>query len=207
MKTRASRARSRRSLGLGRCCLLAVLAAARVAAQEPSADRAPTRLGTRSPSRSPRRSAAPAWSAPCASWRASRCRPGPRPTARPVLRRRPARGRGQGRCAVRRRVGGHQSARGARDCARRSPTRRARPPGRRFALKPLEVIERAVVSSVILEPSVRDERGGPVNGLRSTTSCVTEDGVPQKADLLDARHRARQLHAARRCAARACRAA
>jgi VWFA-related protein len=50
-------------------------------------------------------------------------------------------------------------------------------------LKPLEVVERAFVSSVILEPSVRDERGRPVNGLAADDFVVHEDGVAQTLDL------------------------
>jgi Ca-activated chloride channel family protein len=49
-------------------------------------------------------------------------------------------------------------------------------------LKPLEVVERTTVSSVILEPSVRDARGRPVNGLNVGDFVVTEDGVPQTID-------------------------
>jgi VWFA-related protein len=49
-------------------------------------------------------------------------------------------------------------------------------------LKPLEVVERTTVSSVILEPSVRDARGRPVNGLQASNFVVTEDGVPQTID-------------------------
>jgi Ca-activated chloride channel family protein len=49
-------------------------------------------------------------------------------------------------------------------------------------LRPLEIIERAFVSSVILEPSVRDERGRPVNGLTAEDFIVREDGLPQQID-------------------------
>jgi Ca-activated chloride channel homolog len=52
-----------------------------------------------------------------------------------------------------------------------------------ITLKPLEVVERAFVSSVILEPAVHDERGRPVNGLTAADFAVTEDGVPQEIDL------------------------
>lgn len=52
-----------------------------------------------------------------------------------------------------------------------------------FELKPLEIVERAQVSAVLLEPSVRDERGRPVNGLTADDFAVTEDDVPQTLEL------------------------
>jgi Ca-activated chloride channel homolog len=52
-----------------------------------------------------------------------------------------------------------------------------------FDLKPLEIVERAYVSSVLVEPSVRDARGRPVNSLTADDFHVTEDGVPQKVEM------------------------
>ncbi|MEO7193044.1 MAG: VWA domain-containing protein [Vicinamibacterales bacterium] len=50
-------------------------------------------------------------------------------------------------------------------------------------LKPLEVTARAQVSSVLLEPSVREPGGRPVNGLGLSDFQVFEDGVPQTTEL------------------------
>ena len=50
-------------------------------------------------------------------------------------------------------------------------------------LRPLEVTDAAMVSSVVLEPSVVDETGHPVNGLRPDDFIVLEDGVRQTIDL------------------------
>jgi VWFA-related protein len=52
-------------------------------------------------------------------------------------------------------------------------------------LEPLQVVERAFVSSVLVEPSVRDERGRPVNDLVSSDFRVYEDDVLQDADIAD----------------------
>jgi VWFA-related protein len=50
-------------------------------------------------------------------------------------------------------------------------------------LRPLELTEAATVSSVVLEPTVVDKTGKPVNGLTAADFTVLEDGVPQKLDL------------------------
>jgi Ca-activated chloride channel family protein len=50
-------------------------------------------------------------------------------------------------------------------------------------LKPLDVSDTANVSSVVLEPSVVDEKGRPVNDLTAADFIVTEDGVPQVIDM------------------------
>jgi len=50
-------------------------------------------------------------------------------------------------------------------------------------LRPLEVTDAANVSSVVLEPSVLDSAGKPVNGLTSSEFVVLEDGVEQTIDL------------------------
>jgi Ca-activated chloride channel family protein len=50
-------------------------------------------------------------------------------------------------------------------------------------LRPLELTEAATVSSVLLEPSVVDATGQPVNGLTAADFTVLEDGVPQKIDM------------------------
>lgn len=50
-------------------------------------------------------------------------------------------------------------------------------------LRPLELTEAATVSSVVLEPTVVDKAGKPVNGLTGADFTVLEDGVPQKLDL------------------------
>ncbi len=50
-------------------------------------------------------------------------------------------------------------------------------------LRPLDVTDAANVSSVVLEPSVVDATGRPVNGLRAEDFVVLEDGVPQTIDL------------------------
>src|SRR6185503_18153630 len=50
-------------------------------------------------------------------------------------------------------------------------------------LRPLELSEAASVSSVVLEPTVVDKTGRPVNGLTAADFTVLEDGVPQKLDL------------------------
>ena len=50
-------------------------------------------------------------------------------------------------------------------------------------LRPLDVTDAANVSSVVLEPSVVDASGRPVNGLRAEDFVVLEDGVPQTIDL------------------------
>ena len=49
-------------------------------------------------------------------------------------------------------------------------------------LRPLEVMDEAHVSSVLLEPSVLDKGGRPVNGLTAADFQVYEDGVPQTID-------------------------
>ncbi len=51
------------------------------------------------------------------------------------------------------------------------------------ALEPLVVTGSTHVSSVVIEPSVRDERGRPVNDLATDDFVVLEDGVPQKLDV------------------------
>ena len=51
------------------------------------------------------------------------------------------------------------------------------------ALEPLVVTGTTHVSSVVLEPSVRDERGRPVNDLKTADFTVLEDGVAQALDL------------------------
>ncbi len=51
------------------------------------------------------------------------------------------------------------------------------------ALEPLVVSGTTHVSSVVLEPSVRDARGRPVNDLKTADFTVLEDGVPQALDL------------------------
>jgi Ca-activated chloride channel family protein len=50
-------------------------------------------------------------------------------------------------------------------------------------LKPLEISETADVSSVLLEPTVIDPTGRPVNGLQVGDFHVSEDGVPQSIEL------------------------
>ena len=52
-----------------------------------------------------------------------------------------------------------------------------------ISLRPLEVVERTFVSSVIVEPSVRDARGRPVNDLDASSFRVYEDDVLQEIDL------------------------
>ncbi len=52
-----------------------------------------------------------------------------------------------------------------------------------IALEPLVVSGTTHVSSVVLEPSVRDARGRPVNDLKTADFTVLEDGVPQALDL------------------------
>jgi VWFA-related protein len=54
-----------------------------------------------------------------------------------------------------------------------------------MVLEPLQVIERAFVSSVIVEPSVRDARGRPVNHLSAADFRVYEDDVLQEVDMAD----------------------
>jgi len=49
-------------------------------------------------------------------------------------------------------------------------------------LQPLEVIDEAHVSAVLLEPAVVDKEGRPVNGLELADFQVYEDGVPQTID-------------------------
>lgn len=51
-------------------------------------------------------------------------------------------------------------------------------------LRPLEVYDTTEVSSVLLEPSVLDDRSHPVNGLKIGDFHVTENGDPQKIDLV-----------------------
>ena len=53
-----------------------------------------------------------------------------------------------------------------------------------IALEPLVVTGESHVSSVVLEPSVRDERGRPVNDLTNEDFVVHEDGVPQVLDVV-----------------------
>lgn len=50
-------------------------------------------------------------------------------------------------------------------------------------LRPLELTEAATVSSVLVEPTVVDKTGRPVNGLSAGDFTVLEDGVPQTLDL------------------------
>ena len=50
-------------------------------------------------------------------------------------------------------------------------------------LRPLELSEAASVSSVLLEPTVVDKTGKPVNDLTAAEFAVFEDGVAQKIDL------------------------
>jgi VWFA-related protein len=50
-------------------------------------------------------------------------------------------------------------------------------------LEPLQVVERAFVSSVVVEPSVRDVRGRPVNGLTAADFAVYEDDILQEVEL------------------------
>ena len=50
------------------------------------------------------------------------------------------------------------------------------------ALAPLEVVEEASISSVLLEPSVLDETGRSIGGLTAADFLVLEDGVPQAID-------------------------
>ena len=50
-------------------------------------------------------------------------------------------------------------------------------------LRPLEISETTSVSSVLLEPSVIDATGRPVNDLQASDFTVLEDGVPQTLDL------------------------
>ncbi len=50
-------------------------------------------------------------------------------------------------------------------------------------LRPLELTEAATVSSVVLEPTVVDKSGRPINGLTAADFTVLEDGVPQTLDL------------------------
>ena len=52
-----------------------------------------------------------------------------------------------------------------------------------ISLRPLEVVERTFVSSVVVEPSVRDARGRPVNDLDLSSFRVYEDDVLQSIDL------------------------
>jgi hypothetical protein len=49
-------------------------------------------------------------------------------------------------------------------------------------LQPLEVTDEANVSSVLLEPSVLDEKGRSVGGLQPSDFNVFEDGIPQTID-------------------------
>ena len=53
-------------------------------------------------------------------------------------------------------------------------------------LKPLEVNETTSISAVILDTSVVDARGRPINGLKATDFTVLEDDVPQKLDMAGA---------------------
>ena len=50
-------------------------------------------------------------------------------------------------------------------------------------LRPLDVTESTSVASVLLEPSVADKDGRPVNGLLATDFRLFEDDVPQTLDL------------------------
>jgi Ca-activated chloride channel family protein len=54
----------------------------------------------------------------------------------------------------------------------------------RVELAPMVVTGETHVSSVVLEPSVRDERGRPVNDLTTEDFVVLEDGVPQVLDVV-----------------------
>jgi Ca-activated chloride channel family protein len=51
-----------------------------------------------------------------------------------------------------------------------------------IALEPLVVTGSTHVASVVLEPSVRDAKGRPVNDLKTEDFVVLEDGMPQKVD-------------------------
>jgi VWFA-related protein len=53
-------------------------------------------------------------------------------------------------------------------------------------LKPLEVLEKSEVSSVLLEASVQDRSGRYVSGLTRDDFTLTEDDVPQALDLVSA---------------------
>jgi VWFA-related protein len=53
-------------------------------------------------------------------------------------------------------------------------------------LKPLEVLEKSEVSSVLLEASVQDRSGRYVSGLTRDDFTVTEDDIPQELDLVSA---------------------
>jgi Ca-activated chloride channel homolog len=53
-------------------------------------------------------------------------------------------------------------------------------------LKPLEVNETTSISAVILDTSVVDAKGRPVNGLKAADFTVFEDDVPQKLDMAGA---------------------
>ena len=52
-------------------------------------------------------------------------------------------------------------------------------------LEPLQVVERTFVSSVVLEPSVRDARRRPVNNLDAASFRVYEDDVIQEVSLAE----------------------
>jgi VWFA-related protein len=54
-----------------------------------------------------------------------------------------------------------------------------------MVLDPLQIIQRAFVSSVVVEPSVRDARGRPVNHLTASDFRVYEDDVLQAIDMAD----------------------
>jgi Ca-activated chloride channel family protein len=50
-------------------------------------------------------------------------------------------------------------------------------------LPPLELADKAAVSSVLLEPLVVDEKGRSIAGLQAADFHIYEDGVPQKIDV------------------------
>ena len=50
-------------------------------------------------------------------------------------------------------------------------------------LPPLELTDKAAVSSVLLEPLVIDEKGRSIGGLKGSDFLIYEDGVPQKVDV------------------------
>ena len=52
----------------------------------------------------------------------------------------------------------------------------------RVVLDPFEIVEAAQVTSVLLDVSVHDRRGGAVKGLDAGAFALVEDGVPQRLD-------------------------
>ncbi len=55
-----------------------------------------------------------------------------------------------------------------------------------IALKPLEILERAEISSVYVETSVQDKTGRFVTGLEPAAFSLTEDGTAQRLDVVKA---------------------